>query len=91
MELGGNIFLENFDEVESGKLIVVKKVVGNYTKNISEKAKNFKKITISLKKSSAFEIEAKVEADKEISSIAKEDNLFFALDKALSEILDKAA
>jgi hypothetical protein len=91
MELGGNIFLENFDEVESGKLIVVKKVVGNYTKNISEKAKNFKKITINLKKSSAFEIEAKVEADKEISSTSKEDNLFFALDKALSEILDKAA
>jgi len=91
MELGGNIFLENFEEVESGKLIVVKKVVGNYTKNISEKAKDFKKITISLKKDSAFEIDVKVETDKEINSTAKEDNLFFALDKALSEVLDKVA
>lgn len=91
MELGGNIFLENFEEVESGKMIVVKKVVGNYTKNISEKSKDFKKITISLKKESNFEIEVKVETDKEIISIAKEDNLFFALDRALSEVLSKVA
>ena len=37
IELGGNINLDNFEEIEKGQLIVVKKVVGNYTKKISEK------------------------------------------------------
>ncbi|MCD4760104.1 hypothetical protein K8R33_04420 [archaeon] len=89
IELGGNINLDGFEKIESGNLIVVKKVVGNYTKNISEKVKDFKKITISLKKEGGFLIYVKVDSENEIISEAKASNLFFALDKALSGILNK--
>ena len=49
MELGGNISLEGFDELEPGTLIVVKKMVGNYAKNIAEKTE-FEKLELTLKK-----------------------------------------
>lgn len=89
MELGGNIFLENFEQIESGKLIVVKKVVGNYTKNISEKAKGFKKIIIGLGKSEGYEINVKLEADEIVEDSLKDKNLFFALDGALAKVLSR--
>lgn len=89
MELGGGINLENFEVVEPGKLIVVKKVVGNYTKTISEKIKGFKKITVKLDKKDDFEISVKVEAEKTIETASKNKNLFFALDEALSQVLGK--
>ena len=89
IELGGGIFLENFEELEPGKLIVVKKVVGNYTKTISEKAKDFKKITVSLSKPDDYKIEIKLETAIDLETDAEDKNLFFALDKALSDIVDK--
>ncbi len=89
IELGGGIYLDGFDGVEPGKLIVVKKVVGNYTKSISEKVKDFKKITVKYSENGKIKISVVVEADKEYSGEDEGDNLFFALDKALSKILEQ--
>lgn len=87
LELGGNIFLDNFDETEPGRLIIVKKIVGNYTKEISEKVKKFKKIIVSLEKGDKIKVKVKVEAEKEFSGEGEGGNLFFALDSALAEVL----
>lgn len=90
IELGGNIRLSGFSEMEPATLIVVKKIVGNYTKRIAERSSDFKDITINLKKvhEKNHEVSAKVNADKVYSSEVTEYNLFFALDKALSKIMD---
>ena len=87
IELGGNIKLVNFDELEPALLIVLKKIVGNYTKTISESIKDFKEIEITLEDKTKNKIKVKVIADKEIIKEAQDKNLFFALDKALAEIL----
>ncbi len=89
IELGGNIRLSGFSEMEPATLIVVKKIVGNYTKRISERAQGFQDITINLKKihEKSHEISAKVTADKIYSSEITDYNLFFALDKALGKIM----
>ena len=87
IELGGNIKLNNFEGIEPALLIVIKKVVGNYTKKISESFEDFKSIEISLAEKDQNKITVKVEADKKYTSEASDKNLFFALDKALNMIL----
>ncbi len=87
IELGGNINLENFEDIDKGQLIVIKKVVGNYTKKISEKYKDFKKITVTLVKDSKYKIEVKLETSETKESEAENPNLFFALDQSLSKFI----
>ena len=87
IELGGNINLENFEEIDGGQLIVIKKVVGNYTKKISETFKDFKKITVSLVPESKFKIKANLETGETKETEAESTNLFFALDNALGKLL----
>ena len=85
IELGGNIKLINFDSLEPALLVVVKKVVGNYTKKISESIDSFKGIEVTLEDS--IKINVKVSADKNYEAEAMDKNLFFSLDKALGTIL----
>lgn len=86
IELGGSIKLINFENLEPALLIVVKKIVGNYTKKISETLKDFKSIEISLDSEEQYKIKVLVEADKKYESEAKDKNLFFALNAALQQI-----
>jgi hypothetical protein len=86
IELGGGIFLDNFECIESGKLIIVKKIVGNYTKNISGKIEEFNKITISVNEENGYKINVNVKANKEFSAEGEKENLFFALNDALEGI-----
>ena len=91
IELGGNITLNNFDNVEPVQLIVVKKMVGNCAKKISDENKDFKKLSVDLKNNkSEFEIEGKVTiGDKEKTAKAKDKNLFYALSKVLEDLTKK--
>ena len=86
IELGGNIKLDGFDNLEPAKLIVVKKIVGLYTKKISEKHSNFKEILVTLKTENPYEIEVILKTDKDSGKNVKGDNLFYVLDKVLSEV-----
>jgi len=83
MQLGGNIELVNFHSLDFGKLVVVKKIVGKYAKEISEKNSSFNKLKVILKENN--EIEAIVSINNnEYSENASSNNLFFSLDKVLS-------
>lgn len=89
IELGGNIALDGFEEIELGSMVVVKKVVGNYARQMSEKAKGFEKLVVALKKETN-EVKATVTiSGKETSAEFTEKNLFFALDKALGKLLSE--
>jgi ribosome-associated translation inhibitor RaiA len=86
MKLGGNIEIIGFDNLDPGKLVVVKKIVGTHTKTISE-TPGFKEIVVELKSDTEYEIEVKVKIeDKERKATAKDKNLFFALDSAINKI-----
>ena len=86
IELGGNIKLEGFDNIEQSKLVVIKKIVGNFIKKLE--AEN--KVAIILKLSeenSEFKINAELNLNEQnkISSVT-EKNLFFALNNVLTKL-----
>ncbi len=84
IELGGNIKLDGFESVEPALLVVIKKIVGNFTKQYSEKT-DVKELLIVL------EDKEKVSGrlNGEISESANGDNLFYSLNVVLTGIKNK--
>ncbi|MBS3134147.1 hypothetical protein J4214_02855 [Candidatus Woesearchaeota archaeon] len=92
MQLGGNIQLIGFRSLEPAKLIVVKKIVGTYVKKLEEKTSKFESISIHIKKvhNSEFEIQTNaIIGGKPYNSGLTNYNVFFALDKTLSNVLEE--
>ncbi len=87
IELGGNIILQNFEQITGGELIITRKVIGNYRKEISKKYEDFKKIKVTIIPETKYKIKVNLEKNDMQESMAENPNLFFALDKALSKIL----
>lgn len=94
IELGGNIELSGFKEVDGGSMIILKKMVGNYVKRMNEIAEKFEKLSINMKavhekeKGEKYEIHAKLMNNgKAVTSEVTDRNLFFTIDKALSKIV----
>lgn len=89
VELGGNIQLSGFKDVERASLVVVKKLVGSYARKFSDNLQNFEKLGVEL--SGDFNVKATLKiTDQEFVAEAKANNLFFALDAALKDIESKA-
>ncbi len=84
MQLGGNIELVNFHSLDFGKLVVVKKIVGKYAKEISEKNPSFSKLKITLKENNELEAVVSIN-DNDYSESSSSNNLFFALDNVLNK------
>ena len=92
MQLGGNISLAGFKELEPAKMIVIKKITGNYVKKMQEKNNKFENLHLHLKDvhSSKYELQVKVIVNGQPFNAEVTDfNLFFALDKALAKILEE--
>ena len=92
MQLGGNISLAGFKELEPAKMVVIKKITGNYVKKMQEKTNNFQSLSLNLKQihSSKYELQAKALINgQSFNSEVTEFNLFFALDKALAKVLEE--
>lgn len=92
IELGGNINLVGFKDLEPGKLVVVKKVVGNFVRKIQDHNKDFQQITITLKNihESKFEIQSHlITNNNNYTSEVTDFNLFFALNKSLEKLIDQ--
>ena len=50
MELGGNIQLTGFEDVDRTEMVIIKKVVGNYAKKFYETIDNFQELSVTIKK-----------------------------------------
>jgi len=94
-ELGGHIRLSGFRDVDGASMIIIKKIVGSFVKKISEKNKDFKSLTMTLKKvhgseesetSGKYELQANLIADKPYNSDVTHQNLMFAVDTALKKV-----
>jgi len=89
MELGGNIVLDGFEVLEAAKVIVVKKIVGNYAKKVQESGVEFSQLRVELsgaagKNSVAASVTVK---DKIVSKTAQDGNVFVVLDMALKDLM----
>ncbi len=94
--LGGNIELVGFKQLDSGTMIILKKMIGNHVRKLSETAEQFEKLTVTMKKIGAgnnkFEVQAKMMNNgKPYTSEVTDFNIFFTTDKALSHIQNQLA
>ena len=90
LQMGGNISLTGFSEMDSRTMIILKKIIGNYAKRMSTKTDNFEKLTMSMKTvhNNQFEIHAQmIDNGKQFSSENIDRNLFIAVDNALKKIM----
>ncbi|MFA6888719.1 MAG: hypothetical protein WC254_04460 [Candidatus Woesearchaeota archaeon] len=92
MELGGNIQLTGFRELDPATMIIVKKVVGNFVKHVSSTYNNFNGLNITLKlvhereKSEKYEIHAHLKTDQTYTAEVVDRNLLIGLDAALKRV-----
>ena len=96
MQLGGNIGLAGFRDIDGASMVVLKKIIGNYARRLSEITEKFEKLHITMKlihateKSEKYEIKAKVISNgKPYVSEVIERNLFVAVDSALKKIVNE--
>ncbi len=88
IELGGNIKLEGFDDLEPMKLIVAKKIIGNFAKQVSEAKGDSLQMFKIIKKNN--DIYAHAQLSNEIIKVeSKGNNWFCTLGQALQEIVKK--
>ena len=90
LELGSKIKISGFRDLDGGKMVVVKKIVGNYVKKIEERHASFREIYIHMKMihNNQFEIQIKTTMEGDVKHFEVTDyNLFFALDNALNRAL----
>ncbi len=95
IELGGNIKLVGFKEVDPATLVVVKKMIGTYARKISDQAIKYQELSLHIKSMGPdrknFELNAKLISDSGVlTSEATDFNLFFAMDKVLNGIFSQA-
>ncbi len=94
IQLGGNIELSGFSELSGGDMVIIKKIVGNYVKKISEITSKFKSIKITLKTvheiedSKKFEFHVMLITDKNNVAELTERNLYVGLDLILKKVMN---
>ena len=90
MQLGGNIELSGFGSIDRSMMIILKKIIGNHARKMSDMSGNFEKLSIRMKTvhDNKFELHAKlVNNGKVKASSAIERNLFVAVDSSLKKIM----
>ncbi len=88
IKLGGNIEFTGFSELDGGSMIILKKIVGSYSRKFSDSLKDFEKLVLELnEQGNKLEINAKlIVGGKEKSANAKDKNLFVIVDRVLKEL-----
>jgi len=64
IELGGNIKLKGFSEIDNASLIVIKKIVGNYAKKLAETTDDFQNLILSLESKTPKDFKINIEFQK---------------------------
>lgn len=92
IELGGNITLSGFKQLDYAELIVVKKIVGRYARQISDSNEKFDSLGLTLKDvhNSAKELHVKAIINGNvITSEETNHNLFIGLDTVLKKLVNQ--
>ena len=93
LELGGNINLTGFSDLDPGRMIVIKKIVGNYARKFGDISSKFEQLSITMKSihetesSNIFEVNAKImNSGQPINAGINDRNIFVAIDSVLKKI-----
>ncbi len=93
LQLGGNIELSGFREIEPAGMVIVKKIVGNYARRFSSQLTGFEKLSLSMKPvheieaSKKFEVRGMVVGNgKTYTSEMTDRNIYVVIDSVLKSI-----
>lgn len=93
IQLGGNIDLSGFREVDPASMVIVKKIVGNYARRFSEHCSSFERLALTMKivheteASKKFEMHGMVmDNGKAYTSELTDRNIFVVIDSVLKKI-----
>lgn len=98
IELGGNITLVGFKEIGFSELVIVKKIIGNYARKISDKEGSMEHLTVTVKpihqtqdeSNCKYELHVKVlQKGKVYTTEVVDFNLFVAIDSAMKKIFSE--
>ncbi len=92
VQLGGNIELTGFHELDGGMMVILKKIVGNYARKMSDKCTQFEKLSITMKKigTDQHELHAKLlDNGQTKTSEITERNVFVGIDMCLKKIMNQ--
>ena len=92
LQLGGNIELTGFNELDRGMMVILKKIVGNYARKMSDKSTQFEKLSLTMKKvgTDQYEVHAKlIDNGQTKTSEVTERNVFVAVDTCLKKIMNQ--
>ena len=91
--LGGNIELSGFKEIDSGSMVILKKIVGNYARRFTGRCSNFESLSLKMKNvheteaSKKFEVHGMViDNGQTYTSSLTDRNLFIVVDNVLKKI-----
>lgn len=93
MELGEHIELHGFVEDLYGELVIVKKLVGNHVKRLSERVDGYERLVLTRSQADGKEVVEGVLTAKGTAyeATGDDENIFFALDKCLKMLLEQAS
>ena len=93
VKLGGNIELTGFRDVDGGTMVIIRKIVGNYVRRLSDTTQNFESLNLTVKpihqseNSKRYELHGKLlDNGKVFTSEVTENNIFVAVDSVLKKI-----
>ncbi|MBW2969338.1 hypothetical protein KY304_02730 [Candidatus Woesearchaeota archaeon] len=92
-QLGGNIELAGFRNLDGGSMIILKKIIGNYARKFSDRLENMEKLSITIKTvgSNQYEMKAKLVAGGEIFNSEVTDHNLFVLTDSLMKKIESSA
>jgi ribosome-associated translation inhibitor RaiA len=95
INLGSSIQLSGFRDLDGGKMVILKKIIGNSVKKISERAEKFENIELVMKpigdeNSGKYEVHAKlVDNGKVITAKETDRNMFIVVNNVLTKIFNE--
>ena len=92
MELGGNIELFGVDEYSDNELVVIKKVVGHFTRYFTETYPSFEGLRVTFDyEDGEFVLTANLQlGDKVVTTTNSHKNKYFAIDAVLKSLETQA-
>lgn len=88
IKLGDKIKLNGFSGIDNASMVILKKIIGNYTRKIIDNVKDFEELSVDLsEKNKKFDINVTEKVSgKENNYKSSESNIYVAIDKAFKQI-----
>ena len=90
IKLGGNIELIGFRELDGGSMVILKKIIGNYVRKLSDNSEKFESFKLHLKpisQGSIFEVHGHlVDNGRSFTAEHTDRNLFITVNRVLGKL-----